>query len=167
RSTLNSPSWLDSRGGARRHPHPSIDVPRAGRRAPARLSTSADNSSGLTHTNSSPTNPGWFIAFAFGSVDSRVDRATSRTACGRDAGPGRPWRLSSHAGERSPGPTHENSQWQDPTHAIPTMPLARVMTAGAVAHCAPHDRDAAFRPSCVLAARVLSNWSLARLARTD
>src|SRR5262249_51054202 len=39
----------------------SIDVPRAGRRAPARLSTSADNSSGLTHTNSSPTNPGWFI----------------------------------------------------------------------------------------------------------
>src|SRR5262249_25479016 len=60
RSTLNSPSWLDSRGGARRHPHPSIDVPRAGRRAPARLSTSADNSSGLTHTNSSPTNPGWF-----------------------------------------------------------------------------------------------------------
>src|SRR5262249_37641969 len=107
------------------------------------------------------------IAFAFGSVDSRVDRATSRTACGRDAGPGRPWRLSSHAGERSPGPTHENSQWQDPTHAIPAMPLARVMTAGAVAHCAPHDRDAAFRPSCVLAARVLSNWSLARLARTD
>src|SRR5262249_25516471 len=64
RSTLNSPSWLDSRGGARRHPHPSIDVPRAGRRAPARLSTSADNSSGLTHTNSSPTNPGWFTVNA-------------------------------------------------------------------------------------------------------
>ena len=42
RSTLNSPSSSDSRGGARRHPRPNIDVPRAGRRAPARLSTTVE-----------------------------------------------------------------------------------------------------------------------------
>src|SRR5262249_46805023 len=78
RSTLNSPSWLDSRGGARRHPHPSIDVPRAGRRAPARLSTSADNSSGLTHTNSSPTNPGWFNAPSTGTFVTACEMTAGR-----------------------------------------------------------------------------------------
>jgi hypothetical protein len=56
RSPLNATPSSDSRGGARRHPRPTIDVPRAGRRAPARLSTTVDKT-GLTHTNRSPINP--------------------------------------------------------------------------------------------------------------
>ena len=62
RSTLNAPSWPDSRGGARRHPRPRIDVPRAGRRAPAWLSMTVDRT-GSTHTNRSPINP---VHFTYG-----------------------------------------------------------------------------------------------------
>ncbi len=57
RSALNSPPCQIRGGGARRRPHPCVDVPRAGRQAPARLSTRADKNSGLTHTNRSPINP--------------------------------------------------------------------------------------------------------------
>jgi hypothetical protein len=68
RSTLNSPSWPDSRGGARRHPHSDIKVDgKAAERLHDVLRTlqnevrSAERTgTRLTHTNSSPTNPGWF-----------------------------------------------------------------------------------------------------------
>lgn len=68
RSTLNSQSWPDPRGGARRHPHSDVQVNgKAAERLTDFLRTlqnealSAEwKSSRLTHTNGSPTNPGWF-----------------------------------------------------------------------------------------------------------
>ena len=58
-STLNSPSFPDY-GVALDGILAQLHVPRAGRRAPARLSTSVDQT-GLTHTNRSPIDPGHFI----------------------------------------------------------------------------------------------------------
>ena len=57
RSMLNSPQCQSRGGGARRHPHPGIDVPRPGRQAPAWLSTKADKDRQFTHTNCSPIFP--------------------------------------------------------------------------------------------------------------
>src|SRR5262245_4075080 len=50
----------DSRRGARRHPHPNIDVFRIGRQAPAKLSTTVKKTES-THINRSPINPVHFI----------------------------------------------------------------------------------------------------------
>jgi hypothetical protein len=59
------------RWGARRHPRPHIDVPRAGRRAPARLSTTVEKT-GLTHTNRSPINPVHFTIAVSVHPEKRV-----------------------------------------------------------------------------------------------
>lgn len=59
RSLLDSAQCQRLGGGARRHPHSSIDVPRAGRQAPARLSSTVDRIKS-THTNRSPINPAHF-----------------------------------------------------------------------------------------------------------
>ena len=56
-SALNSPPCQIQGGGARRHPHPRIEVPRVGRQAPAWLSATTDKGGELTHTNRSPINP--------------------------------------------------------------------------------------------------------------
>jgi hypothetical protein len=61
RSALHSPACQHRCGGARRHPHPSIDVPRAGRQAPAPLSSTVDTVRS-THTNRSPINPVHFTS---------------------------------------------------------------------------------------------------------
>src|SRR5581483_573600 len=59
RSRLDSAQCHRFEGGAWRHPRPCIDVPRAGRQAPARRSTTVGKTE-LTHTNRSPMNPGHF-----------------------------------------------------------------------------------------------------------
>ncbi|MGE5768761.1 MAG: hypothetical protein ACM32G_00490, partial [Betaproteobacteria bacterium] len=73
---LNSPAWPDSPGGARRHPHPDSELDgKAAERLydflrPLHnevLSTD-DISTRLTHTNSSPTNPGWFTVLILDDV---------------------------------------------------------------------------------------------------
>jgi hypothetical protein len=60
RSMLDSAQCHSLGGGARRHPRPSIHVPRPGRQAPARLSSTGDSIKS-THTNCSPINPVHFI----------------------------------------------------------------------------------------------------------
>jgi hypothetical protein len=66
RSMLNSPAWPASRGGARRHPHFDIEIHgEAAERLHGFLCTVQNELLSrerirLTHTNSSPTNPGWF-----------------------------------------------------------------------------------------------------------
>lgn len=77
RSTLNSPSWPNSRGGARRHPHSDIEVDgKAAERLHDVLRTLQNKilsgeptSTRLTHTNGSPTNPGWFTTAIGGKFD--------------------------------------------------------------------------------------------------
>jgi hypothetical protein len=56
RSPLTSPHCRLRGGGARRHPHPRLDLPRARRRSPASLSSTVDSSQ-VTHTNRSPIIP--------------------------------------------------------------------------------------------------------------
>jgi hypothetical protein len=77
RSTLNTPSSHTSRGGARRHLHPNLDVPRVGRRAPARLSTTVTKTES-THTNRSPINP---VHFTRGPARRRGRRAGAACDC--------------------------------------------------------------------------------------
>jgi hypothetical protein len=68
RSMLNSPAWPASREGARRHPHSDIEIHgEAAERLHGFLRTVQNEvlsreriGTRLTHTNSSPTNPGWF-----------------------------------------------------------------------------------------------------------
>jgi hypothetical protein len=73
------------RGGARRHPRPIIEVPRAGRRAPARRSTTADKNYRLTHTNRSPTFPVHFNRYSSAWRDCSDAEAADRTTHERPA----------------------------------------------------------------------------------
>jgi hypothetical protein len=85
RSMLDSAQCQRLGGGARRHPRPSLDVPCAGRQAPAQLSSPVDSIKS-THTNRSPINPVHFILSVRGGRHQRVWDAASlanRLSAGR------------------------------------------------------------------------------------
>ena len=83
-SMLTSPAWPASRGGARRHPYSDIEIHgEAAERLPGCLRmlqyevlSRERIGTRLTHTNSSPTIPGWFtnvetLMCGFSRRDSR------------------------------------------------------------------------------------------------
>jgi site-specific DNA recombinase len=76
RSVLDSAPCQSLGGGARRHPRPSIDVPCAGRQAPARLSSTVDRIKS-THTNRSPINPVHFKVAIYARYSSDNQREAS------------------------------------------------------------------------------------------
>ena len=117
RPVLNSPHCQLRGGGARRHPHPRIDVPRASRQAPALLSSTTDKNARSTHTNHSPIFPVHFTDELLTPLDAAL-KAFLQT---------QPYVLEERP---DPNPTTRTFEITE-LHDVPMRP--RIM-AGEVAH---------------------------------